>query len=291
MKTYLDNLNLEHILKLMSITLATIYIIFIFWNRLFRLRLPRILDGNYTDIQLIAFTLIFFSCLFILIHSLHKLFSKKQTSIFKYYINYILETRISKFIIKYIINAPKHLYDLLYEYITIRPFIEKIGVKVWNMDPYDYCKPILFTIYSIRIFVCIIFIIDIIYFQKFNYFYKSLILLLIPIIFKTSIYIIQDMSKKNKAYIEKEFLIIEVNETRDGFYADPHEKHKDNMSDNQLNILSISWVAYLANCMFTDKIDELDNIYKKYVDIICYGIYTIGWGYILYTWLFAVNIP
>lgn len=63
------------------------------------------------------------------------------------------------------------------------------------------------------------------------------------------------------------------------------------MTEDQINILSTSWVAYLANCMFTDKLEELDSIYKKYVDIVCYGLYALGWGFILYAWYFNINIP
>ena len=86
----------------------------------------------------------------------------------------------------------------------------------------------------------------------------------------------QDISKRK--YIEDTCLIIEVKETKNGFYADPHEEYRDTMTEQQLNSLSISWVSYLANCMFTDKIDAYDNDNKKYV---CYwmGVYFVYMAY------------
>lgn len=229
MKIFLNKITFENILKFISINIAVIYILFLFWNRVFRIRLPKNLDNNYSEIHVIIFTFLFLSCIFFLCFSIHKVISKmylKKKGKLSYYLSYIMETKISKFLIEYLINAPKHLYELFYQYITFRPLIEKFGIIVWNMDPYYYCKAILFIVYSLRIFVCIIFIIDIMYFKSFNYFYKSLIILLIPLIIKTSLYIIQDMSKKNKAYIEEEFLIIEVNETKDGYNTNPQKNIK-----------------------------------------------------------------
>lgn len=289
--TQLKNLNTEKILKTISILFAIIYILFLFWNRLFRSRLPKTLDGIYTTYQVTVFILLLLLSIFMIIYTLKSLLHKQKKGIIKLYIEKILNSTSGYFFITYVLNAPKILYEWLYQYITIRSFIEKFGVKIWNMDPYKYCKHLIFIIYFIRIFVCIIFIIDIIYFNKFDYFYKSLLLLLVILTLRCCIFILKDLSAKNKLYIEKEFLIIEVNENKDGFYAEPKEQYKEIFNDNQINKLTTTWIAYLANCMFADKFYEYDDHYKKYIDLICYSIYTIGWGYILYRWYYTIILP
>lgn len=106
-----------------------------------------------------------------------------------------------------------------------------------------------------------------------------------------SLYIIKDLSSKNKEYMENEYLIIEVNEENSGFYSDLREKYQGTLQENQIEGLKVMWVAYLANCMFVDKIYEYDDFYKKYIDLLCYSIYAIGWGYILGMWFFALPGP
>lgn len=119
------------------------------------------------------------------------------------------------------------------------------------MDPYKYNKQIVFFMYFTRIIVSVIFTVDVFYFNKLEYLYK----ILLPIIFQGFLYIIKDFSKWNKDYIEEEFFFIEPNETRDGFYAEFHDKHKDSNDIEYYNLCD-SWTAYLANGMFVDKCYE-----------------------------------
>ena len=282
MKISLNKNKIELIFKTLSIILTIIYIIFIFWSRILREKIPKILYINYTEYQVLVFSFVFLICSFMLLYSLRKLFPEKQ----KGFLNKLLATQLGVFVFTYIINAHKHLYDFLYNYITIRPLIEKLGVKTWNSNFYETCLIIPIFMYMIRIFICLIFLLDIFYFNTFNYFYKSLILMLIPLIIKACIFIIHDMSKKNKEYIEKEFLIIEPEEFNNGFYMNIYPHLEDKLNDNQIKSLKVNWVAYLANCMFTDKIYDFDYKYTKYLDIFCYTLYVSGWGYLLYFWFF-----
>lgn len=271
--------DISKLLTNLSALFGFLYICLILWSRLILQRLPKDLDGNYTSIQFISFCFLFFISFLILCINLKKLLNIKFSTNSIY--NKILSSSFYVNIVKYILEAPKNLYHWLLQYIVIRDPIENLGIKIWNMDPYKYNKTIIFAMYFLRIFVSIVFIIDIFYFNKLEYLYKILIIILIPITFQGFLYIIKDFSKWNKEYIEEEFLIIEPNENRDGFYAEPKETYK-HFNDNQILSLSESWTAYLANCMFVDKCYEIQDIYNKYISIIIYSIYSIGWGYIIF---------
>lgn len=280
--------NMKYFIKKLaetfSILLGLFIVIFLIWNRL-RVRLPKVLDGVYSLQQYVVFCFLFFIMCVLLFVSVKKILNYKLQP--NGLINKLFEipgvTFIVGNIIIYIFNAPKNLYNWLYDYIIIRPFIETLGVKIWNYDPYNInFKYMLFFTYSIRIFICVIFIIDIFYFHCLKYFYKSLILVLGLMIFRVCLYIIKDLSQKNKIYIETEYLIIEANETGDGFYVDPNKNYEEILTQKQIDVLSVNWVAYLANCMFVDKIYDYDSIYKKYIDFFCYSMYVVGWGYIIF---------
>lgn len=78
MKITFNKNKIELIFKTLSIILTIIYIIFILWSRLFRVRLPRNLDGNYTIIQLTFFSLLFLGTLILCFYTLRIIFVKKK---------------------------------------------------------------------------------------------------------------------------------------------------------------------------------------------------------------------
>lgn len=176
-------------LYVLQALLGAIFIGYLLYNRIFRLHLPKDLT-KFTVEQLGFFlfmTIITIILLSIVIYNYDKNYDfviahaeKQPEKPVKWYAKYL-----SQFFM-YIKDSIFTFYCLL---ITYKPFmyffniiVVVISSKLYNKE--EYYQRIIYIMFVLpRIIVSIIFLIDIFYFQELRYFYKGLILYLLPIIF------------------------------------------------------------------------------------------------------------
>ena len=268
--------------NIFSILLGFIYILFILWLRLIRERLPKDIyqDFNSYIFYIYLLFLILSICMFIYylrkilnIQSKYKLLSKILEIPFIF--------NITAFFTEYILNAPYNCYLWIYNKINLLPIVEKLGAHIWNRDPYKDPQNIVIFLCILKLIISLCFITDIVLFHKFNYFYKSLILLFVILLCNCFIFILKDISQYNKTYISENYITIENHPDKVAFIADFQPHFKGERGDDRLYVHYRVWICYLANCMFTDKFYEYYHKYNNYTSVIYYGIFSLGWGYIL----------
>lgn len=289
--------------KYFSIFLGLLYCIFIIWNRLIREKLPRDLFSNYSTLLLYLYTFIFIICLYICIYNVRIIFN--ITSTYRLLNRLLRIPIIEKFSNKivfvwelYIISAPKNLYEYLYNYIYIRPLIETLCHFI-NTHAIKLKRIQIFIIifrYSFLFLLAIIFIHDVFYLNRLIYFYKYICLLIIPILFDLFIFIIYNLSKKNKKIIEERIVMKPIYEENIVRY-----EIKLNLENTENVLLKIKDQKYLEECLIynsnslhnyfvacniIDSYHELEKKIKPYIYFFIYSLYAIGWGYVLFNILF-----
>lgn len=189
----------------------------------------------------------------------------------------------------YVLNAPYKFYDKVYNTVYLfynhHILLRKISVKIWNTNICDkdkwFLKTIVILLYIIKFIILICFTLDILLLHQFHYFYKSLFLLIIPLLFRTFIFILKDASKDLKKYLEEKWLVITTTSDKTNFIVNFRDTYPGGRTESDLNFHSGAWFAYLVNCMFADNFYAVDNKYKNYVNAVYYSILTLGWAYII----------
>ena len=263
-----------------SILLGFAFVLLILWNRLLRERFPYILDGNYTFIQLVLTIDLFIIFIFLSLYYLRKVLNIKikENGLISQLLKIPLVETFVDFWYKYILNAPLNAYEFLYRYIRVADFVERLGARIYHIDPYKYPFHTYCFITSFRLVISLVFIRDVFYLHRLDLFYTVLNLLIIPLIINFFIFMIGHCSKQNRVYIEKNYINIESNETKDGFIVDPLAGV--DLTEEKCLVWGNTWLFYTANAMFVDKIDEYKNKYDKYINFVFYSVYACGWGYI-----------
>ena len=110
----------------------------------------------------------------------------------------------------------------------------------------NYPKRILYvisiSILFCQLFVVIILAIDIFYFHKFNYFYKSLILLLYPLTMKGLLYALKDYAEEGFSEMEK-FAICEFDAIKEEWSIFWREDMLDYYDQDNFNRLVIAYTS------------------------------------------------
>lgn len=276
-------MNFKKVLEVISINLGLTYILFILWLRVIHKRLPVELDGNFDSITYGIYLMLFILSLIMFVYYLRKILGiKSKYKLLRIFLEYQSILKLVTFIKDYILNAPYNLYIYIYNKYDILNIIEQIGRFIWNYNLFKYTKIIYIVICFLRFIIVFCFFFDVIIFNKFNFFYKSLILLFVILIIKAIIFVLKDISKDNRTYISENYISVETTETKDSFYLEFQPHFVGEKTENVLQGHYIIWVCYTANCMFADNFYEYTEKYDKYINIIYYGIFTLGWGYIIY---------
>lgn len=281
-------INLKIILQILSILLGLFYCSFIIWNRLIRTRQLRdlILEVN-TNIIVIYSILCVVTLILILYNIKLVLQIKTNPKIYAYIEKkpYILNTL--SFIVRYIINAPKNLYEFLFQYIYMKPLMQYICYNmVENQSFYDKTKNLKIIIYSINILkllVALIFIYDILYVGKFIHFFKFLPLLLMPIIFEVLLFMVYHFANIGRITIS-EWINMEANEENTGYIVSLQKEYENDpvFTDEIMAYHANNWEAYVVSMITIDIYYEIEKKIKPFFNIINYTIYHIGWLYLLY---------
>lgn len=139
---------------------------------------------------------------------------------------------------------------------------------------------LVFVNFFIRLFVVIAFLIDIFCFFMFDYFYKLLILLCIPLVNNLIIYILTDFSK-NLGEISSCLIIknigtdVNTNLPITRYSASPGNEHID------LDYYIEQYIICSKISGYLQRYNVILNYYNAYFNIIIYSLYLGGWLYIL----------
>jgi hypothetical protein len=271
--------------RYLSILLGLFYCLFILWNRLLRKRNPIDLFTEYTTFRIVVYSCLCILSLLLVVHYLRKLLDiQPKLNFLKGIVEKPWFITLSIIIQEYVLQAPKNLYEWLYERIKIRPFIEQccgfMHEFTLHKNKYLMITVILFMA-TFRIIVCLFFVYGVFLLHNLIFFYKSLIFLLIPMLFNLLLFSIDHLAKINKAYIAS-FILFEGNETRDGWIISRKDENDLELTEEIMDYHAEMWFAYLYAIMTIDTYHTLENKVKPYIYIFCYSLYAFGWGYILY---------
>ena len=276
--------NVIKFLEIFSIIFGIFISLLLLWNRLLRERLPKILDGNYEPNLKVIFLLLFFSSLLSFIIALKKILNISVEPKNKYIINLLEMKFVQKsfhYIYEYILKAPEHAGIWFFNSINIINYIRDFGSFIYEQDPRKYTKILVRSMYIIRIVVSLVFIIDVLVFNKFDYFYKVAILLLLPMLFKVFLFVIKDGSEFNRKYYLENYIVVVSNFETMTFDIDFHPSYKGEKSEWFFYQYSNNWLYFVSNCAFVDHIKDYEEKTKYYVVIFCSTMYLIGWLYIM----------
>ncbi len=176
---------------------------FLFWNRITRERLPLDVQTLEPDLlyNIIIFSLLLFNFLLIL-RSIKAFFDiKERTTI----ISKILKSKFIRYfltLLAFIVNSPKELSNYLaknFQFGRRQLRLLTSYFAVYLNYPTILCA---LFIWLPRIIVAHMFLIDVFYYGKFYYFYKSLWLLLVPFILQMYLDLVLLQSQDGKEFAE-----------------------------------------------------------------------------------------
>lgn len=141
--------------------------------------------------------------------------------------------------------------------------------------------------FCVRFFIVGIFLIDVFYFFQFNYFYKVLIFLCIPICINILIYILTDFSK-NLEELKASLIITDLGIDKETNL--PRTKYAPSPGCEDIDLR-----YYIDQFVICNKIHGYLIVYyilQRYISIRCniiiYSLYLLGWLFILFKNLFLI---
>ena len=270
--------NLKYYLYLLT---GFVFIFYIIYIRFILVRLPKELFffiNETINIKLIilVFIGIMLSLYILFINIKLLLNTQNKSSMFNKYFLKINE---------YIHRSLFEVYKLIINYTP--SYFDKIPVivtKFYTVFSNKAEELFVFFVYFFRIIIVIIFLIDVFYFFKFNYFYKSLILLCIPLCVNILFFILTDYS--NNIEELRSLLIIKDSEEDEKsiieYRLSPGNEHLD------LKYL----VEQYKLCLALSQYLTYYNMVLYYVSVRCniviYSLYLSGWLFILYKNIFLL---
>lgn len=273
-------------------------ILFILWNRLIRVRLPKEIQevGLVFESYVMFIICLFFG--FVTLFYFYKIInvnSISQNSFYNKYKVYIsdyvntknLLRQICIFFKSYIIEGPKKVYEIFYEHFYLKTLIEYIGGKSHDLF---YNNKLRLHLINLIIFILpkmilvVTFAVEVIIYKRLDYFYKFLGFLILPIILHVLVYIIQHHAKKSLDYYDYYFKIDGNFET--GKVTIIYRELLDSIDIKEQNEFDpetvMKWwefYQYLYNISY--QINLLFDSTKNYINVIYYGTYTVGFIFYL----------
>lgn len=286
-----------------SITLfcGLLLLCFVIWNRFFRIRLPKNIDvfiNNPILLFLAYCTCILFSSMiiyncYLLLFKANEI--KPKISLVSKYLAIIIKNRV----VLQLIESPKIFYEFLFQKINVAFFIENSFQRIFKFlhkNNKRYNNILLMSIYFFintlpRIIVASIFVIEILIYRELCYFYQSLILLGMPLIFKGLLYILQDLADKNTYYITAHIFIdydpLSSNYLQVNFRDEiPPIEDATDIVTNKNNKALLQWFIKMFQLYrdikgLTFTFYQIKALYASYETIFISSLYLFGWLCIL----------
>ena len=293
---------LENIYIILSIFTGFVITLYIIYIRLILVRLPRDL---YVDISLVTFGIyLWILSIFVIlfIYTIYKIFFYKEKPNRIDYLRYIRP--ILTFwnnSLESLDNYIKSLFENQWDFTVAvglycyRKFFKKVVIEL----------AIIFFCILPKLIVVFAFLIDVLLYQRFNYFYKASILLIIPLIFNYIMYSIFYLAETNIIQLGEDIQLVDsqgnillpIYVTMDLIRG-----KKDFNHDFELTQLYLSKYPEDSQDISFYNLKRLVKIYAdlhkiydfgfdvkyrkeymlRYINIIMYGLYSIGWGYIIW---------
>lgn len=267
------------LLLLFNITLGLGLIVYTIYRRILVIRLPKdlyVVDFNSIKFGLISLILISIICCSIIIirNSLQLLGQQENT---KSSFN-----RLSISLNMIIDNALFQIYNCTELFISdsynkasclLQKFYEIFSAHSETL--------FLFILYSIRLIIVVMFLLDVFVFFRLYYFYKSLYLLSISLVIRLVFFLIKDFIT-NLEEIHKRLKIEVIG--NDEITQEPITTYS-----LQQEYANEDLEYYISQYILCSKLKGYLYIYEKYSDyfgprinILIYSLYTIGWSYIIF---------
>lgn len=288
---------------IISFILALFLIIFSFWNRLIRNRLPKTLVdfNNYYGVLSICCTIFILSI--IVIYKFYTLFSFKTKN--NLIMSYIMRFKFTQYLLEplikisaFISEGPKILFEVLYSACNIAKVLEKpfFHLSVYLKDistEYPYIFTIIYLLCNLlpKVILAIIFNIEIIFYHEIKYFYKLLALLIIPLCYNILLGVLGRLADKSTYFATAHIKIVHAKEGED-FFAMFHDKIPN--IEGAVDIISrksdkklLEWFVYIYDTYrdikwFVHNLDLEKQYFKDYEVLFLSLIYILGWLNILY---------
>jgi len=266
--------------SLSAILVNSFYIVFgfiliglLFYNRIIRERLPKVLylfspEFNYA-LFFIMITWIIIS-LNVIYFSIKVIYNIPITQNFmtKYFI------KISEFVSTSLYKVHELLGLLtpnLYDYISS---------FCWNFYLlFHNTREDFFSIisYFIRIIIVFIFIYDVFWNFKLDYFYNSLILLVIPIIKKVIFFVLRDFITN----IDLTLKPLVITHVADDNYVISRAKGYEHLTNNELNYYIQEYTRCAKIQGYLDEHRAYADYYLFRVNLVIYPLYLFGWFFVI----------
>lgn len=270
-----------------SIIFTLLFAIFIFWNRFFRLRLPRSIEMQpYFNLHCFFILVFFIGSFSLFLYYLLKFLkliprprsrlSSVKNRILLYISNKPQIMVAGQFIYKTVINGPTTVYDYLYQYIYMRPFIQRTGsflVKYFTEKP--IIPYILFLVLP-KLIPWFILLFEIIYYQHITYFYKALILYLIPLLFNIILYMIKHHAIFHIKYYKEYFEFKQVENTIHVFLKSSTDSQFLDEQEKLCSRAGTEWEFYQYHYNITFQINYRKNHYQNILNLIMYALMSIS---------------
>ena len=278
-------LLLGYIKEILAILFGSIIISWLIFNRLFRERLP-VSIPTFNTIYSWGF-LIYFSVfvvtLLILLFLLWLQIKPKVLSASKNE-DIVFMKQIATDIQNIIIYSFRKLHVMIGN--RIPRYIRKmsfLSTKFIKLQPYYNMVVIIFVMLP-TIIVSVTFLVDIVIFERLNYFYTSLVILLLPLILRGIIGIFRHVEDRQKGDVSVYYVMLKVEEYEE---ARANGLEKDLLAHYGVNSVE-EFRSMLFKPLITispeilEPIDKLMLSYGAKSQLIYLFCYSVGWGYIAF---------
>lgn len=304
---YFKNFKLEG-----NILLSTLFggslIGLIIWNRLLRIRLPRDLvpvDLNYLTVLIGSLMFLYISLFLYYLLKWYQIIPREKSRIGVYLNtldNYIRNIPVLNEIIRiihvimqqHVILGPHRIYDKIFtKNVTIAFYTHKFNDLVgfllnkylWVLPKTSWALILFYIILFVipRLIPAIIFCMEIIYCQHLHYFYKSLILLILPLLMNILLFTMKNSAEKRMNHVRKFY---KIEQKIIGSAADVLIEKRLEVSLEEYNgfialyeteeNLCAKWISYQVLYNIVCQIELQIERYKYYLKIPCYSLFALG---------------
>lgn len=179
------------------ILLGLIIITNTLFNRFLSERIPHELTFEYNTFKLITLIIIVFISIIALINKLRKLFNKDNNN--KWIDNKVMQSFFKVFEI--IQKSLDKVLEILLNYEIINSILFKISKLLFPLI--DYTRCVSFLVPLSRIVVASTFFIDVCIFNTFNHFYKTVPLLILPMVISSIVYMFKFWANQMRQEIQE----------------------------------------------------------------------------------------
>jgi hypothetical protein len=270
----MNNIKIKNIIQT---TIFILFISFIIWSRLLHKIEIKLITEYIFNIYIVSWSLVIFTYLIVIAFM----------QIIKYNISFKNTTGYFSILYLKFVEYFLQSYEPLLYYISIKIDLKRlIEYPVWNIVVYANYPQIYVLIFTKvpSIIMATIFFIEVLYLHKIDYFYKCLPLLLIPLIFNSCFFIIDEIALAQIEYVTPHMTCEYKDNSRIFGLApeSPNIKNALNLETmkKRLEWLTNQYLIFEDIKRFCDQIKDLKALYGPWFLLYTSTLYFISWLYI-----------